>query len=65
VKRVKLTILFDTAISKKANQESKTVKNIKKTATNEPPSRPIKRPKKEIKKKEINGKKIMSKYILI
>jgi hypothetical protein len=65
VKSVKLTMLFDTAISKKANQESKTVKNMKNTAIKEPPSRPTNRPKKEIKKKEINGKKIISRYILI
>jgi hypothetical protein len=65
VKSVKLTVLFDIAISKKANQENKTVKNIKNTAIKEPPSRPTNRPKKEIKKKEIKGKKIISKYILV
>jgi len=65
VNKVKLTILFETAISKKASQDNKTVQNMKNTATNELPSRPIKRPKIEIKKNEISGKKIISKYILI
>lgn len=64
-KKVRLTMLFDIAISKKANQESKTVKNIKNTAIKEAPSRPVNLPKKEIKRKEISGKKIISRYILI
>jgi len=58
-------MLLDTAISKKASQDNKVVKNIKNTTINELPSRPIKRPKKEINKNEINGQKIISKYILI
>jgi hypothetical protein len=52
-------------ISKNKNQEVKVVISIKKNAKIDEPSRPKKRPKKLINKKEKRGKYKTNKYILI